>query len=124
MRICTQLAFAAATAGFAAFASAAPAPGAVSTDHAANAMMTVQTIAGAVNRLPTPDAAALAGSYQMSNGEVVRVSYEQRRLYAELGARKSELVPAGGSSYAARGTGMVLTFDQAPFVTDLVVSTR
>ena len=54
----------------------------------------------------------------------MRVSYEHRRLFAELGARKSELVPIGGNSYAARGTGMRLTFDQVPFATDVVVSGR
>lgn len=127
MRICKPLAIAAtvftlATAATA--ASAAPAPGASNVSQADSPILTVQTIAGTSYRLPSPEAAALAGTYPLSNGEVMRVSYEQRRLFAQLGAFKSELVPAGGASYAAPGTGMLLTFDQIPFATDVTVSGR
>lgn len=126
MRICSQLAIAATTLLLAATASAAPAPAPASSnsDQADSALVTVQTIAGTAYRVPTADAAALAGTYPLSNGESMRVSYEGSRLYAALGSRKTELVPAGGSSFAARGTAMLLTFDQVPFATDVVISGR
>ncbi len=119
MRIYAQLAIAAAAAVSAA-AGAAPS----STVEAATQMMTVQTIAATPYRMPTADAATLAGTYGLSNGETLRVSYERSRLFAELGERKAELVPSGGNSFAARGSTMRLTFDQVPFATDVVVSGR
>lgn len=124
MRICTQFAIAAAAITLAAAASAAPAPAAPNASQADSPIITVQTIAGASYRLVSPDVAELAGTYPLSNGEVMRVSYEQRRLFAQRGASKTELVPAGGNSFSARGTGMLLTFDQLPFATDVTVSGR
>jgi hypothetical protein len=126
MRICSPLGFAAATFFVAATAIAAPAPAPApaSMDQSASSLVTVQTIGASTYRLPTADAAALAGSYGLSSGETMRVSFERSRLFAELGERKSELVPIGGNSFAARGTGMRLTFDQVPFATDVVVSGR
>ena len=127
MRIRTQLAIAA-TALFAASAGAAPAPAPASassiTSEAAAPSMPVQTIGAPAYRIPTPDAAARAGSYGLSNGETLQVSYERSRLYAELGERRAELVPVDGTSFAARDGGMRLRFDQVPFATDVVVSGR
>jgi hypothetical protein len=129
MRIRNQLAIAA-TALFAASAGAAPAsaPASASASSVASEaiapIMPVQTIGAPVYRIPTPDAAALAGSYGLSTGETLRVSYERSRLYAELGERRTELVPVDGTSFAARGGGLRLRFDQVPFATDVVVSGR
>ena len=122
MRITTQLVIAAAAITFASGAFAAPAP--ASTDQAATQLVSVQTIAGTSARLPPADAAGLAGTYGLSNGETLRVSFERSRLFAEMGDSKTELVPAGGNSFATRGTAMRLTFDQVPFATDVTVSGR
>lgn len=127
MRIRSQLVIAA-TALFAASAGAAPAaaPSAApsATSEAIVPMVSVQTIGTPAYRIPTADAAALAGTYGLSNGETLRVSYERSRLYAQLGERKAELVPVDANSFAARGSGMRLRFDQVPFATDVVVSGR
>lgn len=119
MRTSAQLVFAAAVT-LSAAAGAAPS----STVEATPQAMTVQTIVAAPYRPVTADAATLAGTYGLSNGEVLRVSYERNRLFAELGERKSELVPSGANSFTARGSALRLTFDQVPFATDVLVSGR
>jgi hypothetical protein len=120
MRICTQLAFAFAAATVTLGASAAPS----STVDVGNGLVAVQTIAASAQRLPGADAAGLAGNYDLSNGNTMRVSYEHRRLFAEMGQRKAELVPIDANRFALRGTDMQLRFDQLPFATDVVVSAR
>lgn len=119
MRICKML-LAAAAATVAVGAGAAPS----STSEVSAKMMTVQTITGESARLTDADAATLAGAYALSNGEVLRVSYERHRLYADMGQRKTELVPTGRSSFAGRGTSLQFTFDQVPFATDVVINSR
>jgi hypothetical protein len=68
-----------------------------STIEAATPLVSVQTIAAAAHRMPPADAASLAGLYDLANGETLRVSYERNRLYAAMGERKSELVPAASA---------------------------
>ncbi|WP_426195970.1 hypothetical protein [Massilia sp. DWR3-1-1] len=120
MRIRTQLALALATATVTLGASAAPS----STVEAGNAMVAVQTIAASAPRLPGAAAAGFAGNYDLNNGDTMRVSYEHRRLFAEMGQRKAELVPIDANRFALRGTDVQLRFDQLPFATDVVVSGR
>jgi len=119
MRLSTML-IAAATATCSLSALAAPA---ASADVNAK-MVAVQTIQGESGRHATADAATLAGVYPLSNGEVLHVSYERHRLFAEMGARKTELVPTGATSFAGRGTSLQFVFDQVPFATDVVISSR
>lgn len=123
MQIRTQLAVAA-FATIAATSTGAAFAGPAVTADAITPMVSVQTIAATSQRMPAADAAALAGTYDLSNGATSRVSYEGRRLYAEMGARKSELVPAGGTAFTARGTDLRLQFEQLPFATDVVLSGR
>lgn len=119
MRITTMLIAAAAT-----FSSigAVAAPSATADVNAK--MIAVQTIQGESGRHASADAATLAGTYPLSNGEVLRVSYERQRLFAEMGARKTELVPTGATSFAGRGTPLQFVFDQVPFATDVTVTSR
>ena len=89
-------------------------------------MVAVQTIQGESSRHADADAdaATLAGTYPLSNGQILHVSYERHRLFAEMGSRKTELVPTGATSFAGRGTSLQFVFDQVPFATDVVISSR
>ncbi len=52
------------------------------------------------------------GTYAMSNGQTVKVSSEQNRLYVQIGDRgRTELVATGGNAFASRDrdTRMVVT---------------
>lgn len=121
MRNLAHLAVTLATVAFAATASAAPAPAAV---DAGLPTMAVQTIAASSARLPAADVATLTGAYPLSNGEMLHVSFEGRRLYATLGEQRTELLPAGGNRFVARGGAMAFTFDQIPFATEVVITGR
>lgn len=118
MRIFLQLAIATALVVVASSAGAARA-----TQVAAD-MPSVQTIVVVPERRLTADAASLAGVYGLPSGQLLRVSYQGRRLFAELGQRKGELVPVGGGSFAMRDSGLRLRFEAVPFATDVVITGR
>lgn len=110
---------------FCTLATAADAPaGAAAAADGVGDMITVQTISAMSHRMPSADAATLAGAYPLSNGELLRVSFERNRLYADLGQRRTELVQTGRTNFVGRGTGMQFTFDQVPFATDVVITNR
>jgi hypothetical protein len=119
MRLSTMLI--AAAASFASIGAIA-APSATADVNAK--MVAVQTIQGENSRHTDADAATLAGTYPLSNGQILHVSYERHRLFAEMGSRKTELVPTGATSFAGRGTSLQFVFDQVPFATDVVISSR
>lgn len=130
MRLPTFAAAALATAALSLCAVASAAPdtpagsGAGAGAADASDMVTVQTISRMAHRMPAADAVTLAGTYPLSNGEILRVSYERSRLYAEMGQRRTELVQTGSTSFVGRGTATQFTFDQVPFATDVVVTGR
>lgn len=109
---------------FCTLATAADAPAGAAPADGGSDMITVQTISAMSHRMPSADAATLAGAYPLSNGELLRVSFERNRLYADLGQRRTELVQTGRTNFVGRGTGMQFTFDQVPFATDVVITNR
>lgn len=119
-----RYALAAITLSAAAIAGAAPAPAPAAGAAASEALVTVQTIAGALGRPVGAEAAGLAGTYTLSNGDTMRISYVQRHLFVEQGAHTSELLQTGSNSYVARGSDMQLRFEPLPFATDVLVSGR
>lgn len=105
-------------------ASAFAAPASVTPDASSSAVVSVQTIHGANRMLHASDVSGLPGSYTMPDGQVLRVSFEQNRLYAEIGDSKAQLVPAGTNTFVSRDERMKLEFDQVPFATDVALTRK
>jgi hypothetical protein len=104
-------------------APAFAAPAAV-TAQAGGTAMAVQTVAGQRHTLRPGEVGDVVGNYVLSDGSTLRVSYAQRRLFAELGSSRAELVPAGPRTFVSSDDGMTLVFDQLPFTTGVAVTRR
>lgn len=61
------------------------------------------------------------GSYSLADGRQLRVFNAHRKLYAELGGKRTEIVPSGQHQYASRDHLLVLQFD-GEFATQVKVS--
>lgn len=105
-------------------ASAFAAPASITPDASSPAMVSVQTIQGAPPKLHAEDVDGVLGSYKLSDGRILRVSFEHRKLFAEVGNRKTELVPAGRNTFVARAGDTRLVFDQLPFANDVAISQK
>jgi hypothetical protein len=100
-------------------ASALAAP-AVAPDATASSAMPVEVVSGAQYKLRPIEFEGVQGVYNLSNGQILRVSSAQRKLYAELdGQGKSEIVPVAENTFVSREDAMTLVFDQIPFATDV-----
>lgn len=110
----------------AALAAPPAAPSAAAAAPAASlaAIVSVQTIQGQHHVLRADEAKAVAGTYNLADGQTLRVSFEQRRLFAEVGNRKAELVQVAPTAFAARGDGFTLVFDELPFATAVTLTSR
>jgi hypothetical protein len=102
-------------------ASAFAAP-TITPDAGSPAMAAVQTIQGSNHKVRPAEAAGVTGVYDLSDGQILRVSFEQRKLFAEVGERKSEIVPAGQNAFVSRNGDMKLVFDQLPFATGVALT--
>lgn len=102
-------------------ASAFAAP-AITPDAGSSAMVAVQTIQGSSHKMLQSEADAVTGVYNLTDGQTLRVSFEQRKLFAALGERKAEIVPAGQNAFVSRGGDMKLVFDQLPFASDVALT--
>lgn len=121
MRTAALLAlFATTTLSGAAFA----APPAVAPAASNAAVLSVQTIAGRLPTLRASDVDDLVGTYRLPDGQTLRISFEQRRLFAELGQRKTEIVPVAPNTFAARGDALQLVFEELPFARDVTLSSK
>ena len=116
MRISTLLAFfGAATLSASAFAAPA-----ATSDAGSPATVTIQ----GEHPLRASDVDGITGRYNLADGQTLRVSFEHRKLFAEVGSRKSELVRVTQNTFVARADDMKLVFDQVPFATDVVLSQK
>lgn len=102
--------------------AACAAPNSTTLDAGSPAMVSVQTIQGENRKLHAADVGAVLGSYDLSDGQILRVSFQHRKLFAEVGDRKTELVAAGRNTFVARAGDMKLVFDQLPFANDVVLT--
>ena len=105
-------------------ASAFAAPASVTPDASSSALVSVQTIHGPSRMLSASEVAGLSGDYALSDGKVMRVSFEQHKLYAEIGDSKAQLVPAGTNTFVSRDDSLKLEFNQVPFATDVALSRK
>lgn len=100
-------------------ASALAAP-AVAPDATASSGMPVAVVSGAQYKLRPIEFEGVQGVYNLSNGQILRVSSAQRKLYAELdGQGKAEIVPVAENTFVSREDATTLVFDQIPFATDV-----
>ena len=68
-------------------------------------------------------ASELTGVYPLSNGELLRVSRQVNRYYAELPATgRLEIVPVEQDVFVERNGPVRLVFEREAFATDVVVS--
>jgi hypothetical protein len=88
-----------------------------------SSVISVQTIPG-VSYKPRPaEIEGVQGTYSLSNGEVMKISTEHRRLWAEFNnKRKSELIPIAPNTFVARGDRTTIEFDQLPFATEVTLT--
>jgi hypothetical protein len=100
------------------------APAAAAPAAASSAMVAVQTIQDQHHALRPADAGDLVGSYDLSDGRTLRVSYAQRKLFAEVGSSKTELVPAGPRTFVSDNEDMKLVFDQLPFANHVTLTRK
>ena len=104
--------------------AALAAPPAVAPAASNAAIMSVQTIQGQPHALRAGEVDGITGTYHLADGQTLRVSYEQRRLFAEMGKRKSEIVPVAPNTFAARGDAFRLVFDELPFASAVTLSSK
>lgn len=103
-------------------ASALAAP-AVAPDATVSSAMPVEVVSGAKYTLRPIEFEGVQGVYILSNGQTLRVSSAQRKLYAELdGQGKAEIVPVAENTFVSRQDAMKLVFDQIPFATDVTLT--
>jgi hypothetical protein len=105
-------------------AAAYAGPTSITPDASSPAMASVQTIQGAPHKLHAEDADAVVGRYDLSDGQILRVSFEHRKLFAEVGDRKTELVPAGRNTFVSLADDTRFVFDQLPFANDVAISRK
>jgi hypothetical protein len=109
---------AAATLSLSAFA--APPSATAETDDAA--ISSVHIVAGPAYKLHPSQFDGVKGTYTLSDGRTLRVTSAQRRLYAELGQGRFEIVPVAQNVFASRDDGLRLAFDQIPYATEVTLS--
>lgn len=63
------------------------------------------------------------GTYRLSDGDVMRITHEYRRYWADFRDRgKVEIVPVDSIVFHARDGSMRLAFTPLPFATDATIS--
>jgi hypothetical protein len=63
------------------------------------------------------------GTYRLSDGDVMRISHEQRRYWADFRQRgRVEIVPVDAIVFHARDGSMRLAFTPRPFATDATLT--
>ena len=63
------------------------------------------------------------GTYRLSDGDVMRITHEHRRYWADFRQRgKVEIVPVDSIVFHARDGSMRLAFTPLPFATDATIT--
>jgi hypothetical protein len=111
MRKQTVLALLAATLSGAAFAAPA-----ANHDLERAALASVPVVgSNAAYKLRPFEVDGVRGRYALADGRSLRVTQEHRKLYAEIGNVKAELVPVARNRFAAPDDSLRLAFEQVPF---------
>ena len=105
-------------------ASAFAAPPTANVDTANSTLMSVQTISAAKYKLTPVEFKGVQGRYTMDNGQMLQVSEDGHKLFAEIGNTRSELLAVAENTFVARDADMKLVFDQIPFATEVVLTKK
>lgn len=106
-------------------ASALAAPPNSTADAGSAAMVPAQTVNGSSYKQRPVEFDGVQGSYDLSNGETMRISSQHRKLYAQIGGRgKAELVAVAPNVLVSRDDSLRLTFDQLPFAAGVRVTQK
>jgi hypothetical protein len=62
------------------------------------------------------------GTYSLLDGRYLRIIAVQRKLYAQIGRDKAEIVPVEQNRFATRDDSLRITFDQIPFAQAVTLS--
>ena len=108
--------------GAATLSAAAIAAPSATQDAGNTALVAVQLVPGSAYKLRPVEFDGVQGTYNLANGQTLKVSAEHRKLYAEMGGNKAELVAVAENTFVSRDEDMKLVFDQIPFATDVVVT--
>jgi hypothetical protein len=100
------------------------APAATTINAGSSALVSVQTIPGQHHKLRAGDVADVVGSYDLANGQTLRVSYAQRKLFAEIDGSKTEIRAVGERTFVSPEQDMTLVFDQLPFAANVAVTRK
>jgi hypothetical protein len=87
-------------------------------DSTASSMATVN-----VTRMRSSDVKAVLGTYALEDGRTLRVSTEQRKLYAELDGAKKEIFKVDDAKFASRDDALRVSFDAGSVSSAVTVST-
>jgi hypothetical protein len=94
------------------------------TPDATSAAIASVNVTGTSYKLRPLEFDGVQGVYNLSNGQVMKVSAEHRKLYMELNGAKSEIVPVAQNTFVSREDDTKLVFDQIPFATDVALTRR
>ena len=98
------------------------APASVTAYADSTPMPGVSAVANTSHQLSSNELAEVRGAYTLSDGRVLRVSSEQRKLYATTNDRKFEIVPVAKNVFVSRDGAMKLEFDQTAFSTGFAIT--
>lgn len=107
----------AATLSLSAFAASSPS----NAETGSPAMSSVHVVAASYKLRPI-EFEGVQGAYALADGRTLRVSSARRKLYAELGQARFEIVPVAHNMFASRDDAVRLAFDQIPFATEVTLS--
>jgi hypothetical protein len=72
--------------------------------------------------IPPDELLGIYGTYQLSNGDVLKISREHRRYWAEMGATgRFEIVPRRHIVFEQKGGPMLFEFNREAFTTDVLI---
>jgi hypothetical protein len=73
-------------------------------------------------RMNAADFDRLRGTYALDDGRVLTVSTERRKLYANVGGARTEIVPVRANVFASRDDSLRVAFDDTGWNTEVKVS--
>jgi 3-oxoacyl-ACP reductase-like protein len=111
--------------GAAALSVSAIAAPSVTPDASSSALTSITVPGGANRTLREQEITDVQGTYHLSDGRVMHVTSEARRLYADInGGSKAQLVKAGDTTFVSREDGTRFEFDQLPFATNVTMTRK
>ena len=110
--------------GAMALSASAIAGPAVPPDASGTSVMSVN-VPGSAYKLTPAEFEGVKGTYKLSNGDVMRVSTSQRKVWAEInGANKTELVPVAQNTFIALEDNAKVEFDELPFANNVTLTRK